>query len=303
MKAENNRCISLAVLGSRGFIGKRIVETLSKDPSFKVEGFSSLHANLTDSLQTLSLKNNIREGEALVIAAAITRDRKDTPTTMLDNIKIASNIVSLIFGHPVSHVVYLSTVDVYGRENLRLPLDETSDIRPSSYYAISKYASELILQKACRDGNISFTILRLPGVYGPDDTHESPIKVFITSAIKKSLIKVTGDGSQLRDFLFVDDIHKVIRQVIFKKISGIYNIVTGKSHTINQILNLIEDISKYKLNKAYDKKSKDKQDMVFNKSALLSQLPGFRFTDLSEGLARTYNYYKKHYSNILNEDE
>ena len=288
---NDNAMIGVNILGSTGFIGKSIIESFSKDSMFNVSGFSSKDANLTNLQQTLSLLKYIPEGSILIIASAVTRDKGQLLSAMLDNIKMASNLASLIFQKSFSHVVYLSTVDVYGRNNLRLTLSESSKIQPDNYYAISKYTSELILKKACFDKNIYFTVLRLPGVYGPEDTHRSPIKIFITSVINGEQIRVVANGSQLRDFLYVNDVQRVIKAVILRKITGTFNVVTGESYTINEVLNLIENISNSSINIFYEENSMDKLDLVFNKSALLSQVPEFSFTELSDGLENTYKYY------------
>ena len=286
-----NTMIDVSMLGSTGFIGKSIMSSLYRDSMFNASGFSSKDANLTNLQQTLSLLKYLPEGSILIIASAVTRDKGEPLSAMLDNIKMASNLASLIFQKSFSHVVYLSTVDVYGRKNLSLPLSESSKIQPDSYYAISKYTSELILKKACLDKKVDFTVLRLPGVYGPEDTHRSPIKIFITSSIKGTQNRVDGDGLQMRDFLYVEDVQKVIKTVILKKIAGTFNIVTGKSYTINEVLNLIENISNSSINRFYEENSMDKLDLIFNKSALLNQAPEFCFTELSDGLEKTYKYY------------
>lgn len=290
----------VVVLGASGYVGNSIVEVLSRDERFIVKGITSKDIDLANEEQVFSKAPDLIKDSIVVMAAAVTPERKEPVIGMLDNIKISANLAGLINRHHLSHVIYLSTIDVYGRENLMLPLDETSRIQPSTYYAISKYTSELILKRVCLDKKIIYTVLRLPGVYGAGDTHESPIKVFIASAIKGSMVRITGDGSQRREFLFINDIPRVLTNVILKRFPGIFNVVTGKSHSINHILTLIDSISNKRLEKIYVKDTEAKLDIVFKKSALLDVLDDFKFTDLSDGLKSTYDYYCMKQTNSAN---
>jgi len=281
----------LVVIGSTGFIGRNIIAALGKDRRLKVSGLSSKDADLTKYISALSLRKRITPGSALVVAAAVTRDKGDNVEGMLANIKMAVNLARQVGPLRLSHLVYISTVDVYGRENIQLPLGEGSRIQPWGYYAISKYASELILKKACLDSGTAYTVLRLPGVYGPGDTHKSPISVFMAAAINGSPLNIAGDGSQLRDFLFVGDIPKAIREAVLNRVQGTYNLVAGKSYSINRILKTIEGLSGRRIEKVYG--GRQDIDLVFRDSALLKKLPGFRFTGLRDGLRETYGRYGK----------
>lgn len=286
---------NILVLGSSGFIGKNIVEDLSKSHLFSVTGFSSVDINLTDYQQVMSLKSRCEEDSTVVMSAALSRDKGNTIKGMLDNIKMVSNFARIINECPISHLIYISTVDVYGRENLRLPLDESSKLQPSDYYAISKLTCEFVLKKACLDRQTHYTVLRLSGVYGTGDTHNSPIKVFINSVIKEEEITVNGDGSQRRDFLFVKDVGETIKQVCINGNVGVFNIVTGKSFSINQILEIISEISRAKAKILYKKRHRDKLDLVFNESLMKKIIPSFNFTELKEGIEKTYRFYKEEY--------
>lgn len=287
---EDRRDVLL--LGSKGFIGKGIVENLSKDHSFAIKGLSSTELNLSDFQQVKSIMPDMMRDSTVIMAAAITPDKDNSLTAMLSNIQMVSNVAQIVSSPKVRHFVYISTVDVYGRKNLILPLSEESRIQPSDYYAISKLTGEFIVKRACGEAQIPSTILRLPGVYGPGDTHNSPIKSFVTSAIRKKKIRVTGDGSQLRDFLFIGDLCGIIKSVISRKVTGVYNIVTGKSSKIIQILGFLEKISNFPLDVVYVSGSNN-TDLVFEKPRILEILSEFDFTDIETGLKNTYAYYRR----------
>lgn len=275
------------VLGSSGFVGKSIVDALSKVDLFAINALSSKDVDLTDEGLVKSKLPAPIQGAVLIMAAAITRDKDRSIRAMMNNIKMDSNIANLLAEYPPSHLIYISSIDVYGRENLILPLDEESKLQPSNYYAISKMCGEFIFKAACSENNIPFTVLRLTALYGPGDTHKSPIKMFIFNALQGKTVTVRGNGSEKRDFLYIKDTGMVVRFIIQNKIQGVYNVVTGKSVRINYALTMIQELCGHSLDIAYDSGNKD-WDLIFSESTLFKVLPGLKFTELKTGLRETY---------------
>jgi UDP-glucose 4-epimerase len=221
---------------------------------------------------------------------------------MVDNIKMVSNVAKILAKCSPRSFIYLSSIDVYGRENLSSPLHELSNIMPWNYYTVSKITGEYIFKLACINNHVPLSILRLPGVYGPADTHRSPIATFITYVLNQKPITIRGTGSEKRDFLYVKDISTIIRHIILKRISGTFNIVTGQSYTINEVLNIIRRLSGCPFDIMYEHGNKG-IDLLFKKSALLNIIPEFNFTKLETGLKETYEYYKKNITHRINHIE
>lgn len=293
MKIASNLTIKkkILIIGASGFIGNSIYKSLSKSQLFSVSSLSLEQIDLTNSKKTNSLNSVLQQSHIVIMAAAVTRDRGNTIENMLKNISMTSNLSNLVTERSISHLIYISTVDVYGRKALILPLNETSRIQPSDYYAISKLTSELILKQTCFDNQIQFSILRLPGIYGPGDSHNSPIRVFIDSIFRGKRINIAGDGTQLRDFVYINDVGEIVKNICINNIKGTYNIVSGKSYSINKIIDMISCILKKTPIKSYSTNNKNKLDLVFNESLLKNLIPSFSFTDLETGIRRTCDYY------------
>lgn len=277
------------VLGSSGFIGKSIAEGLAKDRAFSIKGISINDFDLTDKSQVVKYLPGLVKDSIVIIAAAITRDRDGSISAMQANINIDSNIASVLLNNPATHVIYISSIDIYGREKLVLPLDESSELNPSNYYGIAKLAGEAIMARVCLEKKIPLAILRLAPVYGPQDTHNSPIKRIILSAIKKEKIRLAGSGQELRDFVYIKDICLLVKKIISKKITSVYNVATSKSCRIKEIVNIIESLCGYKLHICHSDSNKD-QDIIFKKHNLLSKKIGISLTDLARGLKETFDY-------------
>jgi len=283
---------NVLVLGSKGFIGGSLVRHLSGCGECVVRGLDLPELDLTDEQQVRLFLPRWVKDAAVVMAAAITRDRDDSAAAMARNIQMASNLAQVLKEHPARQLIYLSTVDVYGRRNLRLPLSESSAIQPSNFYGISKITREYILRLACADAAIPLAVLRLPGVYGPNDTHNSPIRVFITKALAGQTLKVKGNGSELRDFLYIEDLCEIVACVIREPICGTFNIVTGRSHSIGDILRTIEECCGHPIDVSFEGRQED-SDLVFERSTILAQVPAFRFTSIEAGLAQSLEHYRR----------
>ena len=293
-EVNSNKIKSILVLGKKGFIGKSVVEGLLNDTSLVVDGVSSVEIDLTDDRQVANALPKRLNSAAIVMAAAVTRDKDASLKSMLDNILMCTNVVSVINNQNTSHMIYVSTVDVYGRENLKLPLHESSELKPTNHYAVSKLTGEFIFRNVCREKNVPLTILRLPPVYGPGDTHHSPIANFMKCAIKKKNIELKSSESKVMNFLYIKDIYRTVDFVINCKIFGIYNLVAPASYSIGQIIRMIEDVANVPVKTVSYKGQMHESDMVFEKSALLEAGMGFDLTDLPTGIKETYkHYYKK----------
>jgi UDP-glucose 4-epimerase len=295
MTDDSTAATNILLLGSKGFIGGSLVRSLSASGEFVVRGLDLPELDLTDERQVGSLLPRWVENAVVVVTAAITRDKDDSAAAMISNIKMVSNLAQVLKEHPARQLIYLSTVDVYGRRNLKLPLNESSAIQPSNYYGISKITREYVLRLACAQAAIPLAVLRLPGVYGPSDTHNSPIRVFITKALTRRAIAAKGNGSELRDFLYVDDVGEVIVQVVLKRICGTFNIVTGGSHSITDVLKMIERCCGHSIDVSF-RGRQDDTDLVFEASAILAEIPAFTFTSIEEGLSQTVRDYQEELS-------
>lgn len=284
-KAKN-----IIVLGASGFVGSSIVEAISQDASCAVKGLSSRDLDLTNNTLVHSTLPALIKDSILVMTAAVTRDKDSSINAMVRNIKMDSNVAEVLKKYLPQHVVYISSVDVYGRENLTLPLSENSKFQPSNYYAISRMCGEFIFKTACAENNIPLTVLRLTALYGPGDTHNSPIKTFISNALQGKPVKVRGNGSERRDFLYIKDVGIVTKLVIQNGISGIYNVVTNNSHQINDVLAIIQELYGQPFNILYEGDNKN-SDLVFSKSALLEAFPTLKFTEFESGLRETYERF------------
>lgn len=140
-------------------------------------------------------------------------------------------------------VVYASSAAVYGHGSA-LPLGETGPVTPLSPYGVDKYGCELHARVAAELFGLSSVGLRLFNVFGPGQDPASPysgvISVFIRRALMGQPLLIHGDGTQIRDFVFVEDVVRHFLAAMDFASSGVanasvFNVCTGQPTTIAEL--------------------------------------------------------------------
>jgi len=192
-----------------------------------------------------------------------------------------------------STIWYASSVVVYGVNNKSLK--ENFELNPVSYYAYIK----LICENACkfysRNFKLNIGILRLFSTFGPNLKRQ-----VIYDTIKKirtlKKFKVIGSGNEKRNFSYIDDQIKSILKLskkIRKPKGDVYNIASGKTFSIKQILKKLIKISNKNVNYIYTKKRRsfDTKNFIANNTKILKTIGKFKYTDINVALKKTYESF------------
>lgn len=133
-------------------------------------------------------------------------------------------------------VVYPSSSAIYGNQDLDRPLSESIPAAPQSSYAVVKRFNELYLEAQFRQNRIASAALRIFNVYGPHQHHHMVIPRFVARAMEGAPLEINGDGLQIRDFVYIDDvIEAMIRAAALPAGSHIINAASGMGHSIRSI--------------------------------------------------------------------
>ncbi len=294
MKKNFDKTQHIIILGNSGFIGKKLekylYEKITKDT--KIIGMSFPQIDLTNKHNTkLMLENLFDLNSIVILCAGVKRQIGDSIDTFLQNINMSANVCKVLQEKPVKKFIFFSSAAVYGEDVQYNGINENTPACPKSYYGTAKFTSECLLRKTIddKDGN-SLVILRPPLVYGPNDTSFSyGPSGFINSAIKKQPITLWEDGSELREFVFVDDLIKIIYNIIVQDVEvSVLNIATGKSHSYQDVIKIVSNLVDYKVKINSRQRTKEKVDHKFSNELLLKILPEFNFTNLEEGIRKTF---------------
>ncbi|MFP7492832.1 NAD-dependent epimerase/dehydratase family protein [Terribacillus saccharophilus] len=134
----------------------------------------------------------------------------------------------------VKKFIFASTSAVYG-DVQKLPITEDDPVLPISFYGISKLAAERYIQLFHDLYQLPYTILRYGNVYGPGQRSKGEggvVAVFLERLKRREPIMIHGDGTQSRDFIYVDDIVSANIAAMDLERSGIFHASTGTSTSI-----------------------------------------------------------------------
>jgi len=194
----------------------------------------------------------------------------------------------------IERFVQISTDEVYG--SIRSgSFSESDKIDPSSPYAASKAAADLLLASYFKTYNFPCVITRSANNYGPYQHPEKLIPHFITSAIRNNKLTVYGKGDNIRDWIYVEDNCKAIDYIRQRGKTGeIYNISAGNEKSnlevTRAILHLLDKPSKL-IAFTTDRLGHDyRYSLDCSKLKALGWLPQISFED---GLAQTVRWYQE----------
>lgn len=158
------------------------------------------------------------------------------------NVAGTINVLEAAVKGGVERVINASSSSVYGGGG-RTPLDETRPAKPISPYGASKLASEhyCTIFNALHD--LSVVSLRYFTVYGPRMRPDLAISIFIRKARSDNDIEIFGTGEDTRDYTFIDDIVEANLMFLDRKESGIYNVGSGSSICVNDLVKKIINLT------------------------------------------------------------
>jgi len=245
---------TILVTGGCGFIGSNFVKLLVAQGGYRVINLDKLTyagnlENVADverehyrfvkgDICDRALLDNLVEVEkpwAIVNFAAeshVDRSILDPSPFLQTNIAGVQALLEAIRKHSVERFLHISTDEVYGDKDGKEPASEESPLLPSSPYAATKAAADLLCFSYRRTYDLPVMITRSSNNYGPYQFPEKLIPLFIRNALNDSDLPVYGDGRQIRDWLHVEDNCRAIFLILEKgQIGCIYNIGTGEERT------------------------------------------------------------------------
>jgi UDP-glucose 4-epimerase len=241
--------IKVLVTGSSGFIGSHVSHTL-QSRHYRVLGYDLADLRFKrrqDILNRKFLSNVVRifEPNWIIHLAAqvfLKPSLEDPQNDAMLNIIGTLNVLEVARRYDC-HVVYSSSGAVYGN-NYQYP-------EPVSPYGVSKLTAERYCQLYTKLYNIPIVVFRFSSIYGKGRKPTS-INLILEKALKDEVIEVTGNGEQTRDFTHVSDVVEAINMAVDGKFpSGIYDIGTGTSTSINELTHLIERLINKKITIRY----------------------------------------------------
>ena len=220
-------------------------------------------------------------------------DHSDKIKTMRSHYLGCKNLVDTFKNKKIKNFIQIGSSLEYG--NSKSPHQETSHCRPRGNYGLAKLKASKYLQKVGSKNNLSFTVLRLYQIYGPNQSINRLIPVVVDSCLKNKIFSCSP-GLQKRDFLFVGDLVKLILKIIKNKPSNsIFNVGSGQSIKVKNIINLIKQ--EVGLGKPIFGKINMRKDEAINNFPNINKVITFfnwrPSTKLKKGIKNTISFYEK----------
>ncbi len=181
------------------------------------------------------------EYDVIIHLAAITSlpDCESNPLETLSiNVQGTANVLEFARKFKVPHVIFASTSAVYENNDVEV-FTEDLDVNPRLYYSLSKKMSEELVESYRENYGLNATILRFFNVFGPDGDQtrpNPPLLNFVYRELSKDKAPVlSGDGEQVRDFIWVEDIVSMLEVCMRKQPNDVFNVCTGQAISVNQI--------------------------------------------------------------------
>jgi GDP-L-fucose synthase len=307
--------VKIFITGHNGMVGNAILKEFKKDKAYVIiTAPRSLDLRNQKKVEIFFKKKrpNIVINAAAVVGGVYANNTYPTKF-IYDNIMIQSNIIKCCFETKVQKLIFLGSSCVYPvkdtavseKDLLTTKLEETN-----MWYAIAKISGIRMCQAYNKEYKTNYLSIMPTNLYGPNDkysgidAHVIPalIEKFNNAKIrKKKIVEIWGDGKAKREFLFVNDLAKIIKmltKVSKKQISNItqnnflLNIGSGKEISIKSLSYKISKVTGFKGKLVFNKnKLVGKKRNFLNSNRIKKIFPNLKFTDLELGLKKTLKEY------------
>lgn len=309
------------ISGGAGFIGSnivnyllhfgakkvRVIDNLSTGNRKNIEGFLKnptfefLEADISDYESCLKACEGIDYVSHQAALGSVPRSIENPIATNQSNVDGFLNMIVAAREKGVKRVVYASSSSVYG-DHLSLPKIEEEIGRPLSPYAVSKRTNELYANVAHLNYGQELIGLRYFNVFGPNQSPEGAyaavIPLFIEALLKYESPFINGDGSQSRDFTYVDNAVQANIRGLFTTeaaaIGEVFNVAVGEQFTLLDLFEMIQKKlnSKVPVIHRQERPGDIKNSLadISKAKALLNYIPQVKF---EEGIERTIEWFIK----------
>lgn len=301
----------ILITGATGFIGQNLVATLANSNELLLytrrdRDYLELGGcRIKNIFGTFSVDEDYREitqGVDIVyhlISTSIPNNSNDDiAKEITDNVLATIKLLDGCIKSGVKKVIFISSGGtVYGSTN-SLPLRESDGNLPISGYGLQKLTIEKVLYLYNYLHGLDYRIIRLSNPYGPyqiPNGVQGVVTTFIDRVQRDKKIYVYGDGSIIRDYIYIDDaINAIIKIANYKGGEKVFNVGSGIGLSINDVINIIEKVLELKADVEYkDARKTDVPSNILCIERYIRELGQLVFTSFDEGIQKTANFLKE----------
>ncbi|MFK8112852.1 MAG: NAD-dependent epimerase/dehydratase family protein [Rubripirellula sp.] len=307
MLPENRRRI--VVLGAAGFLGSSMVRFLAAaghdvvaywrqaQPEIaKLENVTSFVGDLRD---TWTLAEAFQDADLVYHFASSTYPSlfyADPSAEYSEALQPLLVMMETAQQQGVRKIVYPSSGGTIYADS---PLARTEDspVDPRSPYAVFKLAAEQLLHHAARQNHFCVDVFRVGNPYGPGQRTrpgQGVLPHWIDALHNASPIRIFGDGSACRDYVYVEDACRLMAIACDRlEESGTFNLGTGDATSLTELVTIIEGLIHYPPEVEYlPGRASDIASISLCPTKVLAEIDDFQFTSLNDGLRKTLQHHQ-----------
>lgn len=304
------------VLGANGFLGSHLVDSLvsrglhvrtferiSSKPAYEhhpnIEQFKGDFLNKADLDEALDGIDYVYH----FISTTTPVTAENDPSFDIDtNVRGSVALFEACVKKSVKRVFFASTGGaIYGENNVQ-PYTETSLTQPVSPYAIGKLSIEGYLRYFRRKHGLHSTVFRISNPYGERQSlgsKQGVIPIFLENIYRGRPITVYGDGSMIRDYVYVKDLTRAIASVAQSDFEyEVYNVGSATEVSVNELIAIAKRVTGKEVNVEHiPAPSTFVQSVVLDDSRFVDEFSPFTTTELEDGMKQTYEHIKQKVDN------
>jgi UDP-glucose 4-epimerase len=300
--------MKVAIIGSNGFIGKHLAKALNKLPHIQLFLFGRTNKNLSgidvsyksiNLFEPTSLKDVFTDFDLVYYlnSDSIPSTSWHNPYLEVEqNLLPFLNFMELAVKAKVKKVAFVSSAGtIYGTTAGKVK--EESNKHPFSPYGIMKLNMENFLNYYKVKHNIEYDIYRVSNVFGEGQNTSKGlgiINTFIENILKNGTVNVFGDGNNTRNYIYVKDVAQLMLHSVEQlNDSQTFNISSNNTYSINELIEVMKKVIQepFKVNYQTSRQS-DNAFIDLDNSKISKLKPHFNFTDIENGIFKTYVFIK-----------
>ena len=302
--------MNILFIGGAGFIGSSLVKQFLTNEKYNVFIVEPEFANVS-RLDGLNVKiyrealGNIDKVEKILggnkidvvvhlVSTLIPGSGYDDFNNEFKNMIFPSiKLMEICAKENIKFVYFSSGGTIYGNRSTMLPFVETDEMAPISYYGWSKQMMENSILFKNRTEKLKYLIVRPSNPYGHGQNlhgKQGLVAVAIGKILEDKPVEVWGDGSAIRDYIYIDDLAKVFYQLIDKDVyNETVNLGSGRGYSVNDILAFLKIITKKDFKIVYENaRPMDVSNMVLD-TEKMHRLAQVELTPMLNGISTFYN--------------